>query len=177
MTSAGEVLCPGGADFIEVLLDQCLNFRNLLWLEAEVRRQLDGRIDPELRFAVSMLNVNVRPQFLAGKEIEPEPFDPQDRRTHKASIAQCRRSALRSGFDGDSEMSGATNEVGAPETGLRFSEPVLTPQADDLHLVLGLVVTARPYPIISCSRVTDRRSCLHLADGTQPNARVSAAAA
>ena len=29
-----------------------LNFRNLLWLEAEVRGQLDSRIDPELRFAV-----------------------------------------------------------------------------------------------------------------------------
>ena len=52
-----------------MLLDQFLNFRNLLWLEAEVRRQLDGRIDPELRFAVSMLNMNVRSPFLAGKEI------------------------------------------------------------------------------------------------------------
>ena len=50
------MLCPGAADFIDVLLDQFLNFRNLFWLEAEVRRQLDGRIDPELRFAVRMLN-------------------------------------------------------------------------------------------------------------------------
>ena len=49
-------------------------------------------------------------------------------------------------------MSGATNEVGAPETGLRFQEPVLTPLADDLHSVLGPVVTARRYPIISSSR-------------------------
>ena len=50
-------------------------------------------------------------------------------------------------------MSGATNEVGAPETGLRFSEPVLTPQADDLHPVFGPVVTARPYPITSYSKL------------------------
>ena len=56
-------------------------------------------------------------------------------------------------------MSGATNEVGAPETGLRFREPVLTPQADDLYPVLGLVVTARRYPIIARSKITDRRSC------------------
>jgi hypothetical protein len=61
------VLCPGDADFIEVLLDQFLNFRNLLWLETEVCRQRDGRIDPELRFAVSMLNMNMRPPFLARK--------------------------------------------------------------------------------------------------------------
>ena len=120
MTSAGEVLCPGAADFIDVLLDQSLNFRNLLWLEAEVRRELDGRIDPELRFAVRMLNMNVRPSFLAGKEIEPKSFDPQDRRAHEASIAQWRRRGRRSGIDGDRKMSGATNEVGAPETGLGF---------------------------------------------------------
>ncbi len=73
-----------------MLLDQLLNFGNLLWFEAEVRRQLDGRIDPELRFAVRMLNMNVRPSFLAGKEIKPKPFDSQDRWTHGASIAQDR---------------------------------------------------------------------------------------
>ena len=50
MTLAGEVLCPGVVDFIEVLLDESLTFRNPLWLEAEVRRELDGRRDPELRF-------------------------------------------------------------------------------------------------------------------------------
>ena len=49
-------------------------------------------------------------------------------------------------------MSGATNEVGAPETGFA----VLTPQADDLYPVLGPVVTARRYPITSCSNVKDR---------------------
>ena len=90
MTSAGEVPCPGAADFIQVLLDQFLNCRNLLWFEAEVRCQLDGRINPELRFAFRMLNMNVRPPFLARKEIEPKPFDPQDGRTHRASIAQGR---------------------------------------------------------------------------------------
>ena len=90
MTSAEEMLCPGAADFIDVLLDQSLSFRNLFWLEAEVRRQLDGRIDPELRFAVRMLNMNVRPSFLAGKKIEPKSSDSQDGRTHGASIAQDR---------------------------------------------------------------------------------------
>ena len=56
-----------------MLLDQFLNFGKLLWLEAEVRRQLDRRINPELRFAVRMLNMNVRAPFLAGKEVEPKP--------------------------------------------------------------------------------------------------------
>jgi hypothetical protein len=68
------VLGPGAADFIEVLLDHFLNFRNLFWLEAEVRRQFDGGIEPELCFAVRMLNMNVRPPFLARKEIEPKPL-------------------------------------------------------------------------------------------------------
>ena len=73
------------------------------------------------------------------------------------------------GFAENTEMSGATNEVGAPETGLRFSEPVLTPQADDLHLVLGPVVTARRYPITALLKVTVPRNYVFLASGTQPN--------
>jgi hypothetical protein len=73
-----------------VLLDQFLNFGNLLGLKAEVRCQLDRRINPELRFAVRMLNMNVRPPLLAGKELKPKPSDPQDRRTHGASIADDR---------------------------------------------------------------------------------------
>jgi hypothetical protein len=121
----------------------------LLELEADVRRQLDRRIDPALRFAVRMLNMNVRPSFFAGKEVEPK-------------SALLRRRELESGLEGDREMSGATNEVGAPETGLWFSQPVLTPQADDLHLVFGPVVTARRYPITSCSKVTNPRSRLLL---------------
>ena len=71
MTSAGEVLGPRAADFMEVLLDQFLSVRDLLRLEAEVRRQFHGGIDPELRFAISMLNMNVRPPFLAREEVEP----------------------------------------------------------------------------------------------------------
>jgi len=33
VTSTGEVLGPGGTDLIDVLLDQFLNFRDLLCLE------------------------------------------------------------------------------------------------------------------------------------------------
>ena len=73
-----------------MLLDQFLSFGCLLWLEAEVPGQFDDWIDPELGFAVRMLNMNVRPSFLAGKEIESKPSDSQDRRTHGASIAQDR---------------------------------------------------------------------------------------
>ena len=94
---------------------------------------------------------------------EPIWTSPQDRRTHGASIAEDGPARTPSGLDGYREMSGATNEVGAPETGLWFSEPVPTPQADDLHPVLGPVVTAQRYPITSCSKVTDRRSYLLLA--------------
>ena len=67
-----------------MLLDQFLNFHNLLRLEAEVHRQLDDWINPELCLAVSMLNMNVRSPFLTTKEVEPKPFDSEDRRTHAA---------------------------------------------------------------------------------------------
>lgn len=71
-----------------MLLDQGLDFRNLLWLQTEVAGQLHGRIDPELRFAIGMLNVNVSSSFLTGKEVKPISLDPQDRRTHRTSIAE-----------------------------------------------------------------------------------------
>ena len=61
------------------------------------------------------------------------------------------------------------------KTGLRFSEPVLTPQADDLHLVLGPVVTARRYPITAWSKVTGPRSYLFFAYDDHPR-EVSGAA-
>jgi len=59
-----------------MLLDQVLNFRDLLWLETKVCGQLDGWIDPELRFAVRVLNVNMSSPFLSGKEVEPKPLEP-----------------------------------------------------------------------------------------------------
>jgi hypothetical protein len=51
-------------------------------LQARASRS-EAHINPEFRFTVGMLNMNVRPPLLAGKEIKPEPFDPQDRGTHR----------------------------------------------------------------------------------------------
>src|SRR6202035_1503778 len=48
VTSAGEVLGPGAADFIQVLLDQSLCFGDLLRLETEICHQLHVPLDPEL---------------------------------------------------------------------------------------------------------------------------------
>jgi hypothetical protein len=71
VTSAGEVLGPGAADFIQVLLDQFLCLGDLLRLETEIRHQLHVRLDPKLCFAVGMLNVDVSPPFLSGEKVEP----------------------------------------------------------------------------------------------------------
>jgi hypothetical protein len=90
------MLGPGAADFIEVLLDKTLSFGDLLWLEAEVRRQFNGWFDPELRFAVSMLNVDVRPPLLTREKIEPKPSDSQYGRTHdRTSIVAYRELSTR----------------------------------------------------------------------------------
>ena len=74
MTSAGEVLRPSAADFIQVLLNQILGFGHLLRLEADVPRELDCRIDAELRLAVGMLNMHVRAELFAREEIDRNPF-------------------------------------------------------------------------------------------------------
>ena len=71
-----------------MLLDQLLNLGDLLRLEAEVGRQFHNRLDPELRLAVRMLNMNVRSPFLARKELEAKSLDPQNGRTHRIRITQ-----------------------------------------------------------------------------------------
>src|ERR1700730_7898311 len=99
VTSAREVLGPSAADFIQVLLDQFLCLGDLLRLETEMCHQLQARVDPEFGFAVGVLNVDVSPPFLAGEKVEPEPLDPQNRRTHRASIAQAGRFGAHEGGD------------------------------------------------------------------------------
>ena len=74
VTSAGEVLRPSAADFIQVLLNQILGFGHLLRLEADVPRELDCRIDAELHLAVGMLNMHVRAELFAREEIDRNPF-------------------------------------------------------------------------------------------------------
>src|SRR6266851_927263 len=74
VTSAGEVPGPGVADFIQVLLDQFLCLGDLLRFETEIRHQLHARVNPELCFAVGMLNMDVSPPFLSGKKKKRNPL-------------------------------------------------------------------------------------------------------
>lgn len=71
-----------------MLLEQLLSLGDLLRLEAEAYCQFHCRLDPEFRFAIGILNMDVGPPLLTGKEVEPEPFDPQNCWTHGASIAR-----------------------------------------------------------------------------------------
>lgn len=87
VTSTREVLRPGAADFIQMLLDQVLGFCDLLGFEPVVRVEFNSRFDPELRFAVGMLDMHMRPPLLAGEEVESESSNPQDCRTHQYRIA------------------------------------------------------------------------------------------
>jgi hypothetical protein len=65
VTSTWEALRPSVADFIRVFLNQFLRFCEPLGLEAIVRVQFHGRLDPELALALCVLHVNVRPWLLA----------------------------------------------------------------------------------------------------------------
>jgi hypothetical protein len=70
-----------------MLLDQLLSLRDLLGLEAIVGEQLQGRLNPELCFAICVLDVYVGSRFLARKEVEPKATNAEDRRTHAPRIA------------------------------------------------------------------------------------------
>ena len=93
---------------MHVFLYQFLRLCEALGLEAIVRVKCHGWLDPELGLAFGMLHMHVRPRLFARKELESEPLDAEDRRTHAAGTAQP-ASWLASTGKGD--MSGATNEV------------------------------------------------------------------
>jgi hypothetical protein len=71
-----------------VLLDELLGLGQLLGLEAEVGRQFHAWLDPELRFAVRVLNMNVRAPLFSREKVESKPLDSKNGRTHRNSIAQ-----------------------------------------------------------------------------------------
>jgi len=87
VTSTREVLRPGAADFIQVLLDQFPGFCNLLHFQPVVRVEFNSWFDPELCFAVGMLDMDMRSRLLTREEVEPEPSNAQDGRTHPYKIA------------------------------------------------------------------------------------------
>ena len=95
VTSAGEVLRPSAADFVKVVLNQALSLGYVLRFQAEVCRQLDARINPELRFTA--VNVDVSSPLLAREEVEPKPFRAKHGRAHRVSLAQGRGPDLQLG--------------------------------------------------------------------------------
>jgi hypothetical protein len=50
--------------------------------------KFNNRVDPELRLALGVLNMHVRPPLFTREEVEPETSDAQDRRTHLHRIAE-----------------------------------------------------------------------------------------
>ena len=79
-----------------MLLDHFRGFGNLLRFDPIVRVEFNRRFNPELRFAIGMLDMHMWPAFLTRKEVEPKPSNAQDRRTHPYRIADLRR---RQDFD------------------------------------------------------------------------------
>ena len=70
-----------------MLLNQALSLGHLLRLEAEVRGELNVRINPEFRFPIRVLHVDVSAPLLARKELEPVALGPENGRTHRTSLA------------------------------------------------------------------------------------------
>src|SRR5687768_12497693 len=62
-----------------VFADQRLGRPNLAAVQAMILRQFNLRLKPELRFAVSVVHMNVQSGFLTREEKEPETILPKDR--------------------------------------------------------------------------------------------------
>jgi hypothetical protein len=53
-----------------MLLNELFGLGELLRFQPVVRVEFDGRVNPELRFTVGVLDVHMRPPFLPREEVE-----------------------------------------------------------------------------------------------------------
>src|SRR5690606_1603246 len=88
VTSTGEVLGPGAAELMGVLLNQFQCLGQAPRLEPVVPFDLHCGLEPELGLALGVLHVHVRSRLFAREEVEAIAADPKDGRTHRLSIAQ-----------------------------------------------------------------------------------------
>jgi hypothetical protein len=68
VTSTGEVFRPSASDFIEVFFNQGLRLGQPARIQTEIHGEFNRRFDPELRFAVRVLHVDVRSPLLREKK-------------------------------------------------------------------------------------------------------------
>ena len=82
VTSTWEVLGPSAADFIKVFLNYSYGVVEPGGVEPIVGGHFNGRLQPELCLSVGMIHVDMHPRLFAGKEVEAEPTDAKNGRTH-----------------------------------------------------------------------------------------------
>jgi hypothetical protein len=88
VTSTWEVLGPSAADFIKVFLNYSCGLVEPGSVEPIVRGHFDGGLQPELCLSVGMIHVDMHPTLFAGKEVEAEPTDAKNGRTHVVRITE-----------------------------------------------------------------------------------------
>ena len=71
-----------------VFPDQSLGRPNLAVVQAVILRQFNLRLKPELRFAVGVVHMHVKPRFLAREEKEPESTFAKDCRAQAPFLRQ-----------------------------------------------------------------------------------------
>jgi hypothetical protein len=76
------VLFPSAADFISVCLDQGLSSPKLALFHTYILRHFDTRLKPELRLAISAMNMNVHSRLLSREKVEAESAFAKDCRAH-----------------------------------------------------------------------------------------------
>ena len=86
VTSTGEVFAPSVLKLIVVYLDNLLDLFDLAPRQPKVIRQLDVRFQPELRLAVTAVDMNMHPRLLTGEEEKTVTLFSKYCRAHKANM-------------------------------------------------------------------------------------------
>ncbi len=82
VTSGAEVRAPSRSDFILVLPNKAQHGPDPVCAETMILGEFDDRLQPDLHFAVRMVDMNVHPHLFPREEEEPETSLLEDRRTH-----------------------------------------------------------------------------------------------
>ena len=88
VTSTWEVPGPSAADFGKMFLNYFGGLSKPSDVEPIVGSHSDCGLKPELSLSIGMIHVNVHPKFFAGKEIESEPPNSKNCRTHAVRITE-----------------------------------------------------------------------------------------
>jgi len=103
-TSASKVSVPGFSDFTFPPPHETQNLNDFVFRKADIGGKFDFRVDPELRFSLRRLHMDVHPSFFPREEECPVRALPEYGRTHSGHAPNGWRVSGERRAEGDEQV-------------------------------------------------------------------------